>query len=69
MFKLFTRHLYVRIWLAVLAGVVMVVLAAGWAWRAAEDRRAQPVPREVTLRDADDRLIGTGDYATNQPGR
>ena len=32
-----TRHLYVRIWLAVLAGVAVVTLAAGWAWQVAEE--------------------------------
>ena len=69
MIKLFTRHLYVRIWLAVLAGVAVVVLAAGWAWREAEDRRSQPLPREVTLRDPRDQLIGSGQSVrTSRPG-
>ena len=60
MIKLFTRHLYVRIWLAVLAGVAVVVLAAGWAWQGAEDRRSQPLPREVTLRNPRNQPIGSG---------
>lgn len=60
MIQLFTRHLYVRIWLAALAGVALVVVAAGWAWHNAEERRAQPLPREVTLRDMQDQVIGTG---------
>ncbi|MFT4268175.1 MAG: ATP-binding protein [Xenophilus sp.] len=69
MVQLFTRHLYVRIWLAVLAGVAVVVLAAGWAWQVAEDRRSQPLPREVTLRDARDQLIGSGQAVrSSRPG-
>ena len=50
MVGLFTRHLYVRIWLAVLAGVAVVALAAGWAWQMADEQRAAPLPREVVLR-------------------
>ena len=34
-----TRHLYVRIWLAALAGVAVITLAAGWAWQVAEDQK------------------------------
>ena len=51
MVGLFTRHLYVRIWLAVLAGVAVVALAAGWAWQMADEQRAAPLPRDVVLRD------------------
>jgi signal transduction histidine kinase len=69
MIKLFTRHLYVRIWLAVLAGVAVVVFAAGWAWREADEQRTQPLPRDVTLRDTQDQLIGTGkSLRTSRPG-
>ena len=69
MIKLFTRHLYVRIWLAVLAGVAVVVLAAGWAWQGAEDRRSQPLPREVTLRNPQNQPIGSGQsLRTSRPG-
>ena len=69
MLKLFTRHLYVRIWLAVLAGVAVVVLAAGWAWRTAEDRRTQPLPRDVTLRGPAGQRIGDGQaLRTSRPG-
>ena len=69
MFKLFTRRLYLRIWLAVLAGVVVVVLAAGWAWRTAEDRRSLPLPREVTLRGPAGQHIGEGQaLRTSRPG-
>jgi len=69
MIKLFTRHLYVRIWLAVLAGVAVVVFAAGWAWQEADEQRTQPLPRDVTLRDTQDQLIGTGkSLRTSRPG-
>lgn len=69
MVQLFTRHLYLRIWLAVLAGVAVVTLAAGWAWQIAESQRSAPLPREVVLRDAQDRVIGTGkSLRTNRPG-
>ena len=60
MFQFFTRHLYVRIWLAALAGVALVTLAAGWAWQVADDQRSAPLPREVVVRDTQDRVIGTG---------
>jgi two-component system OmpR family sensor kinase len=69
MIQLFTRHLYVRIWLAVLAGVAVVTLAAGWAWQIADEQRSAPLPREVVLRDSQDRVIGTGQsLRTNRPG-
>ena len=69
MIRLFTRHLYVRIWLAVLAGVAVVTLAAGWAWQMADEQRSAPLPREVVLRDEQDRVIGTGQsLRTNRPG-
>lgn len=69
MIQLFTRHLYVRIWLAVLAGVAVVTFAAGWAWQMADEQRAAPLPREVVLRDTQDRVIGTGtSLRTSRPG-
>ena len=69
MIGLFTRHLYVRIWLAVLAGVAVVTLAAGWAWQITEDQRSAPLPREVVVRDTQDRVIGTGQsLRTSRPG-
>jgi signal transduction histidine kinase len=69
MIQLFTRHLYVRIWLAVLAGVAVVTFAAGWAWQIADEQRSAPLPREVVLRDTQDRVIGTGtSLRTSRPG-
>jgi len=64
-----TRHLYVRIWLAALAGVAVVTLAAGWAWQMAEDQRSVPLPRDVVVRDTQDRVVGTGQSVrTSRPG-
>lgn len=40
-----SRHLYLRIWLAVVAGVMLLMLVVGWAWRATvEHHAASPVP-------------------------
>lgn len=61
MIGLFTRHLYVRIWVAVLLGVAALTFAAGFAWRVAvENERSQPVPRDVTLTDPNGQSLGTG---------
>ena len=61
--NLYSRHLYVRIWLAVVAGVVILTLTAGWMvrWAADNERdRISTLPRTVIVRDAEDRIIGTG---------
>ena len=61
--SLYSRHLYVRIWLAVVGGVVILTLMANWIVREAaqaERERLAPVPREVIVLDAQDRKIGTG---------
>ena len=69
MIQLFFRHLYLRIWLAALAGVAVVVFAAGWAWRVAEEQRSVPLPRDVVLRDVDQQLAGRGTaLRTSRPG-
>jgi len=70
MVGLFTRHLYVRIWIAVLAGVAALTFAAGLAWRiAAENERTQPIPRELIVRDADEKPLGKGTaMRTGRPG-
>ncbi|WP_304304448.1 ATP-binding protein [Pseudacidovorax intermedius] len=69
MIGLFTRHLYVRIWLAVLAGVAVVVMAAGWAWKVADDQRSAPLPRDVTLRDTQNNAFANGkSVRTSRPG-
>lgn len=56
-----SRHLYLRIWLAVVAGVALLMLVVGWAWRATvEHHAAPPVPREwVVLNAQGDVLAST----------
>ena len=55
--NIFASHLYVRIWLAVVGGVVILTLMATWLVRmaATERERYADVPREVTVLDAQDR--------------
>ena len=63
MLALFSRRLYLRIWLAVVGGVAVLTLAVGWAWRvAAEQNEVQRVqaPREVVLRNAQGDVVGNG---------
>ncbi len=60
LFSAFSRRLYLRIWLAVVAGVAVLTLIVGWAWRvAAEYNTPPPTPREILVRNADGDLIGT----------
>jgi two-component system OmpR family sensor kinase len=69
--KLYSRHLYVRIWLAVVGGVVILTLMANWIVREAaeaERERLAPVPRNVVVLDAQDRTIGSG-TALRVPGQ
>ena len=69
MIQLFVRHLYLRIWLASLAGVAVVVIAAGWAWQISDEQRSTPLPREVTLRDDSHQISGRGtSLRTSRPG-
>ncbi|MDQ0042869.1 ATP-binding protein [Variovorax boronicumulans] len=68
---LYSRHLYVRIWLAVVGGVVILTLMANWIVREAaeaERERLAPVPRNVVVLDAQDRTIGSG-TALRVPGQ
>ncbi|MGJ7583686.1 two-component sensor histidine kinase, partial [Variovorax sp. RHLX14] len=56
--SLYSRHLYVRIWLAVVGGVVILTLMANWIVREAaeaERERLAPVPRNVVVLDAQDK--------------
>ncbi len=60
---LFSRRLYLRIWLAVVGGVAVLTLLVGWAWRVAAEQNAQPqVPpaREIVMRSSDGTLVGRG---------
>jgi signal transduction histidine kinase len=56
-----SRHLYLRIWLAVVAGVALLMLVVGWAWRATVEHHATPpAPREwVVLNAQGDVLAST----------
>jgi signal transduction histidine kinase len=68
---LYSRHLYVRIWMAVVAGVVILTLMANWVVREAaqaERERLAPVPRNVVVLDENDTPIGTG-QALRVPGQ
>ena len=48
-----SRHLYLRIWLAVVLGVAVLMALVGWAWRASvEHNRAPPPQREWVVRNA-----------------
>lgn len=69
--NLYRRHLYVRVWLAVVAGVFILTLTANWIVREAaesERERLAPVPREVVVLDSQDRHIGSG-KAMRVPGQ
>jgi len=67
----FAQRLSLRIWLAVVAGMAVLTLAVGWAWRVAveENNMAQPAPhgRELLLRSADGQTVMRG-YAVREPG-
>ena len=69
-FDLFSRRLYLRLWLAVVGGVAVLTLAVGWAWRIAAEQNAQPQAppaREVVLRDSNGHTLIAG-LATRVPG-
>ncbi len=60
---LFSRRLYLRIWLAVVGGVAVLTLLVGWAWRVAAEQNAAPqVPpaREVLMRSDSGEVLGRG---------
>ena len=68
----FSRRLYLRIWLAVVGGMAVLTLTVGWAWRIAEEQKAQnnqpfvPPSREMAVRDPSGNLVLRG-MATRQP--
>ncbi len=49
-----SRRLYLRIWLAIVATVVVLTLAVGgvWRWTVEQNAPPYPQPREIVLRDA-----------------
>jgi signal transduction histidine kinase len=65
MWTRFTSHLYVRIWLAVVATVVVLTFLVGAAWRLNADPPLLPI-REVQVHNAAGELIGT---AQTKPDR
>ena len=60
-----TSHLYVRIWLAVVATVMVLTFLVGAAWRLSAAPPQLPI-REVLVRNAAGQVIGT---AQTKPGR
>ena len=53
-----SRHLYLRIWLAVVGVVTLSMLVVGWAWRATvEHHAAPPAPREWVVLNAQGELL------------
>ena len=68
----FGQRLYLRIWLAVVGGIAVLTLTVGWAWRMAEEQKAQnvqpfvPPSREMVLRDPNGTQVLRG-FATRQP--
>ena len=61
----FTSHLYVRIWLAVVATVVVLTFLVGAAWQLSTDPPQLPI-REVLVHNAAGEVIGT---AQTKPDR
>lgn len=57
----FSRRLYLRIWLAVVGGVLVFAFAVGVAWRwAAEQNQQQPPTRSIALVDPAGRTLVDG---------
>ena len=53
------RHLYLRIWLAVVAALAVMALLVGWIWKEqVEHDRAQRPGREIIVRNGDGDVIG-----------
>jgi two-component system, OmpR family, sensor kinase len=54
-----SRHLYLRIWLAVVAGVAVLMLVVGWAWRVSVEHNSPPMPRDWVIMTPDGQVLGT----------
>ena len=65
MWSRFTSRLYVRIWLAVVATVVVLTFAAAGAWRFTKEPPQLPI-REILVHNKAGEVIGT---AQTKPGR
>lgn len=69
----FSRRLYLRIWLAVVGGVLVFALAVAIAWRVAAEHNAQnqqPPARELIITDASGKTIfeGLASRERREPG-
>ncbi|MDR0216519.1 MAG: HAMP domain-containing histidine kinase [Comamonas sp.] len=70
----FSQRLYLRIWLAVVVGVAVLTLCVAWAWKIAEEQRAQnsttPPSREMVMRGPDGNVLveGRGTRVPGSPG-
>ena len=59
-----SRHLYLRIWLAVVGIVTLLMLVVGWAWRATvEHHAAPPAPREWVVLSAQGEVLASTTHA------
>jgi two-component system OmpR family sensor kinase len=62
MTSLLGQRLYLRIWLAVVAAVVVLTLAVGWLWQVALDQERQQnanrAEREIVLRNSAGEVVG-----------
>jgi two-component system, OmpR family, sensor kinase len=57
--NLLSRHLYLRIWLAVVSAVLVLALLAAWLWQLDKERdRAQRPGREIVLLNAAGEVLG-----------
>jgi two-component system, OmpR family, sensor kinase len=60
MFQGLSRHLYLRIWLAVVAGVAVLMLLVGWFWRASMEHNAPPsMSRDWMIMTPEGEVLGT----------
>ena len=59
--SLLGSRLYLRIWLAVVAAVVLITLAVGWAWRVSRESTVREATvREIVLRNQAGEIIAQG---------
>ena len=65
MWARFTSHLYVRIWLAVVATVAVLTFLVGAAWHLSADPPQLPI-REVLVHNAAGEIIGTAQTAPDR---
>ena len=55
-----SRHLYLRIWLAVVGVVALLMLVVGWAWQATVEHHAAPLaPREWVVLNAQGEVLAS----------